>query len=355
MIALFGFDLLRPDMLVWSPLALVLFVAGWWGLRARRRDRALLVSDRHTRRFLPGFSETRATLRVVFAATAVLLLVLAGTGPVRGYTTRAVPRRGLDLVVCIDTSRSMLVRDLRPDRLTRAVREVGGLIDRLQGDRVALIAFSGDARDVAPLTHDRTTLKALLDQVSPADNIQGGTDLGVALQRALGMFDGRTGAHEAIVLLTDGEDLAGEGLAAAKTAAERGIRIYVVGMGTEQGGKIPVVTNQGEAFVTDAEQNEVISALDSSSLEEIARVTKGEYLAATRTAAPLEELYQMRISRLEGRELAGGQEYVPHDRFQWVLVLTLLCMLAEGGLRERVRRKDRGASSVPARGRGGVA
>lgn len=341
MIALFGFDLLRPNMLGWAPAALVLFGVAWYGLRARRRDRALLVSARHAQRFLPGFSETRATLRVLLATCAAFLLVLAATGPVRGYTTRTVPRRGLDLVVCIDTSRSMLVRDLRPDRLSRAVREVGGLIDRLQGDRVALIAFSGDARDVAPLTHDRTTLKALLQRVSPDDNKLGGTDLGTALQRALALFDGRTGAHEAIVLLTDGEDLAGEGLAAAQTAAERGIRIYVVGMGTEQGGKIPVLTGSSEAFIKDADQNEVISALDSTSLEEIARVTGGEYLAATRTAAPLEELYQMRISRLEGRELAGGEEFVPHDRFQWVLVLTLLCMLAEGGLRERVRRRDR--------------
>jgi len=342
-IALFGFDLLRPGMLVWTPAALVLFAVAWLGLAARRRDRALLVAPRHLQRFLPGFSESRALLRAVLAATAALLLVLAATGPVRGYTARAIQRRGLDLVVCIDTSRSMLVRDLRPDRLSRAVREVGGLIDRLRGDRVALIAFSGDARDVAPLTHDRTTLKVLLDQISPEDNTVGGTDLGAALQRALGMFDGRSGAHEAIVLLTDGEDLAGEGLAAAKQAAERGIRIYVVGMGTEQGGKIPVATDQGQAFVEDKDHQEVISALDSSSLEQIASVTGGEYLAATRTAAPLEELYQMRISRLQGREMSGGQEYVPHDRFQWLLVLTLACMLAEGGLRERVRRRARTA------------
>jgi Ca-activated chloride channel family protein len=227
------------------------------------------------------------------------------------------------------------------------VREVGGLIERLEGDRVALLAFSGDAREVAPLTHDRTTLRALLERVTPDDNVVGGTDLGAALQRALALFDGRTGAHEAIVLLTDGEDLSGHGLEVARTAAEQGIRIYVVGMGTQQGGKIPVLDQGGrESFLTGGEGGEVVSALDGSSLEEIARVTGGEYLAATRSAAPLEELYQMRISRLEGRDLQGGKEWVPHDRFQWVLVLALGCMLLESGLRERIGRRRAPASAA---------
>lgn len=342
-----GVDLLRPAMLVWLLAAVFLLAVALLGLAARRRERIKLVAARHMTRFLPSYSEGRALARVVLATTGLLLLALALTGPVRGWTMRAVQRRGLDLVVCIDTSRSMLVRDVRPDRLTRAVREVGGLIDRLEGDRVALLAFSGDAREIAPLTHDRTTLRALLGRVTPEDNVKGGTDLGAALQRALALFDGRTGAHEAIVLLTDGEDLSGHGLEVARTAAEQGIRIYVVGMGTQQGGKIPVVDKSGrEDFLADGEGAEVISALDGSSLEQIASVTGGEYLAATRSAAPLEELYQMRISRLEGRDLQGGKEWVPHDRFQWVLVLALVCMLLESGLRERIGRRRAPASAT---------
>jgi len=334
-----GFALLRPAMLAWVLAAAGLLLVGLLGLALRRRDRALLVAPRHMGRFLPGYSEGRALARVAIATLGVVLLAFALTGPVRGWTMRTIQRRGLDLVVCIDTSRSMLVRDVRPDRLTRAVREVGGLIDRLAGDRLALIAFSGDAREVAPLTHDRTTLRALLERVSPEDNVVGGTDLGAALQRALSMFDGRTGAHEAIILLTDGEDLSGHGLEVARAAAERGIRIYVVGMGTEQGGKVPLPAGDGtETFLRDGD-GEVISALDDSSLEKIAAATGGDFLAATRSAAPLEELYRMRISRLEGRELAGGKEWVPHDRFQWVLVLAFACMLLESGLRERAPRR----------------
>ena len=338
-----GLTLLRPALLAVALVALPLLLIGLWGRAARRRERAALGAPRHGARFLPGHSEGRSLLRLVLAALALLFIGVSLAGPVRGWTMRNVSRRGLDLVVCIDTSRSMLVRDIRPDRLSRAIREVSGLIDRLAGDRVALIAFSGDAREVAPLTHDRTTLKELLKRVSPADNLKGGTDLGAALSAALAMFDGRTGAHEAVVLLTDGEDLTGNGLQVAETAAEQGIRVYVVGMGTEQGGKIPVTEGGTERFLADDEGAEIVSALSGSGLEEIARATGGEYLAATRSAAPLEELYQMRISRLDGRTI-DGVEWVPHDRYQWALVLALLCMLVEAGLRERTGRSSgRGA------------
>jgi Ca-activated chloride channel family protein len=343
----FGFEFLRPEAIALASLALLLLATGLWGLALRRRARARLVAPRQQRRFFERFSEGRARLRVALACGAVLFTALALAGPVRGWTVREVQRKGLDLVVCIDTSRSMLVRDLRPDRLERARREVAGLLERLRGDRVALLAFAGDVREVAPLTHDRTTLRQLLDTIGPQDNEQGGTDLGAALQRALSLFDGRSGAHEAIVMLTDGEDLEGRGLEVARTAAERGIRVFVVGMGTPEGGKIPVLRPDGrEGFLTDNAGREVISALSGETLAELARATGGEYLGTAQSATPLEELYEKRVTRLEGVELSAGEEWVPHDRYQWALVLAALCMLGELGLRERVRRARRG--EVPA-------
>lgn len=339
-LALLGFELIRPEQAAWLAASAAMLALGLWSLRARGIERTKLVAPRHVARFLPGFSGLRATARVVLAAAGLGLLAFALAGPVRGHTEREVRRKGLDLVVCIDTSRSMLVRDLRPDRLTRAKREVIGLIERLRGDRLALVAFAGEARDVSPLTHDRTTLRALLEDVSPEENTKGGTDLGTALLHALELFDGRSGAHEAIVMLTDGEDLEGRGLEVARTAAERGIRIYVVGMATEAGGKIPQVDEAGrETFVSDDEGREVVSALSDASLREIAGVTGGEYLAATSSPTPLEELYDLRIARIEGRELEGAVEYVPHDRFQWFLVAAFACMVVEGALRERRRAR----------------
>ena len=329
---LLGFSWLRPEDAIWLVCVPVVLAIGVWGLRSRTRGLTRLIDPRHAGRFVPGRSRTRAWARVALAAAALLFLTLSLLGPVRGYSLREVERKGLDLVVCLDTSRSMLVEDLRPNRLTRAKREINGLLDLLKGDRVALLAFAGDVRKVAPLTHDRKTLSVFVDTLSPRDNLIGGTDLGAALSTALELFDGRTGASEAIVLLTDGEDVEGKGLAIAEEAAARGIRVYVVGMGTVEGGKISDGT---QGFLRDEAGDEHISTLDDTTLEAIAEATGGAYLAASRSALPLEELYDKRISRLETRALWAGRERIPHDRFQWPLVLAFLCMLGEGALRER--------------------
>ena len=340
MTSFLGFDLLRPGLaaaILAGPLVLAF---GLYGLRARARSRARLVAAVQAPRFLPRFSEARARTRVLLAACGALLAGAALVGPVRGYTMREVRRRGLDLVVCLDTSRSMLVQDLKPDRLTRARREISALLDRLKGDRAAIVAFSGDVRDVAPLSHDRSTLKAFVSTLSPEDNLLGGTDVGGAIDHALELFDGRTGAHEAIVVITDGEDLEGQASAASARARERGIRIFLVGMGTLEGGKIP---DGARGFLKDEEGKEVVSKMDGQDLQAIADATGGAYVAAESSPIPLEELYEKRISKLEGRELFAGKERIPHDRFQWPLVLAAACFLGEAALRERRPRERKSA------------
>jgi Ca-activated chloride channel family protein len=324
-----GFELLRPGLawlLVLAPLALV---AGWLALGRSRVELGRWVAESKRARFLPGHSFHRARLGLLLAGAGTLFLALALLGPVRGHTYRAVSRRGLDIVLCLDTSRSMLAQDLRPSRLERAKREIRGLLDHLRGDRVALVAFSGDARDVTPLTRDRGTLAALLAHVTPDDNQKGGTDLAAALARALALFDGRTGAHEAIVLLTDGEDLGGQASAQAEEAAKRGIRVFVVGLGTEAGGKIPVSEGGRASFLKDENGQEVVTRLERETLVALARRTGGDFLSAEEAPTALEDLYRARITRLQGREIEGGERRVPYDRFQWPLALALLCFLAE--------------------------
>ncbi len=327
-----GFSWLRPADGLWLLVVPLLLVMGYWSLRRRRRELRLFVGDRHLGKFAPSLSKYRPILRVLLATTGGFFLVLSLIGPVRGYSLRDVERKGLDLVFCLDTSRSMLVEDLRPNRLERAKREMRGLLDKLKGDRVAVLAFAGDVRKVAPLTHDRNTLSSFISTITTKDNLTGGTNIGAALAAALELFDGRTGSNEAIVLLTDGEDLSGEGLKVAEDAAARGIRIYVVGMGTLEGGKIP---EDGGGFVRDEARLEVVSAMDGSSLEVIAETTNGAYIAASTIALPLEELYEKRMSRLETRALWAGRERIPHDRFQWPLVVALGCLLLESALRGR--------------------
>lgn len=330
---LLGLDgFLRPAWILGVLVAPLVALVGTYGLRRRRQERELLVSARHQTRFLPGYVPARAAWRLAFAVLACLFLAVALLGPIDGYSLREVQRKGLDIVLCVDTSRSMLVQDVKPDRLTRARREVKGLLDRLQGDRAALLAFAGGVRRVAPLTHDRKTLAAFVEDLNVDENLVGGTNLGAAIDSALTLLDGRLGAHEAIVLITDGEDLEGVGLEAAQRAAERGIRVFVVGMGTEDGGKIP---NGARGFVRDEAGQEVVSALAGISLEAIADKTGGTYISSEMSPTPLEELYDKRLTRLEGRELVSGKERVPHDRYWAFAAVAMICMLLEIGLRER--------------------
>lgn len=326
-----GFDWQDPQALLWLCAAPAAALAAWWSLRSAAKARRALASARMERRLFADRSARRAALRAVAGVLAAVFLALALAGPVRGYTLREVRRRGLDLVVCLDTSRSMLVQDLAPDRLTRAKREVRGLLERLKGDRAALLAFSGDVREVAPLTSDARTLSTFLDTLRPEDNRKGGTDIGGVLDQALQLYDGRNGSHEVVVLLTDGEDLGGQGAAVAKKAAERGIRVHVCGIGTEGGGKIP----EGTRFVRDEEGKEVVSRLDAATLRAIAQTSGGEYVSTESSPTPLEELWDKRIAQMDGREYGGGRERIPHDRYQWPLAMAALCLLVEVSLRER--------------------
>jgi Ca-activated chloride channel family protein len=310
----------------------------------------LICEPRHLPRLFPGLARRagsrgsadllawlrrRALLRALLCAGATLLIVVSLLGPVRGFALVPVATRQIDVVVALDTSRSMLVEDVTPNRLERAKAEIGALFEAIQGERVALVAFAGLARNVTPLTRDVETAQFFLQRLSPEDNRKGGTDLAAALRLALERFEPENGANQAVVLVTDGEDLTGEGLAAAQEAAKRGIRVHVLGMGTPGGGKVPDGVG---GFVVDPEADggpqEVVSRLESSSLKAIASATGGIYLEAKGRVLPLEELYRRAIASMEGRDIVDGKERVPRDRFQWTLALAFLLLVLEGSWRE---------------------
>jgi len=344
----FGLEWLRP---AWWPALLALplvLLACLWVRQRRRAALAAACDARFAERLGAEVDARTPARRALLGGLAALGLALALLGPARGATTRTVELRGLDIVVCLDTSRSMLARDLRPDRLGRARREIEGLLEVLREDRVALLAFSGDARQVAPLTRDRQALRGLLASVDPLDNRVGGTNLGGAIESALQLFDGRSGAHEAIVLLTDGEDLEGRGAAAAEEARARGIRIYVVGLGSAEGSKIPLPIDEGtEGFLRDRGGQEVVSALQDESLRRIASLTEGAYLSTSESPTPLEDLYRARLARLDGRASQGGVQRVPHDRYQVPLALGALALALELASSARARRGKRGRATAP--------
>ncbi len=345
-----GIEFLRSE---WWPLALLGLVPvffGLWALGRRLAGLRQLAEPRHLGRLFPelrastddilGWFRRRAILRALLGAAVVALMAAAYVGPVKGFSLVPVQSEQVDIVVAIDTSRSMLVEDVSPNRLARAKAEIGALLDVMEGERLGLVGFAGSAREITPLTRDLDTARHFLKSMSPDDNRKGGTDIGAALSMALDRFEDASGANEAIILVTDGEDLTGEGLSAAERAAERGIAVHVLGMGTEIGGKIP----DGEGgFIVDPDstggRTDVISKLAPASLKAIAEVSGGIYLQAKGRVLPLEELYERGIATLEGRDIIDGKERVPQDRFQWPLGLALILLLVEASLRDSRRKR----------------
>lgn len=242
-----------------------------------------------------------------------------------------VERRGLDLIVCLDTSRSMLASDLEPNRLARARQDIIATLPELVGgDRVALVVFAGAARTWVPLTHDLPSFERLLDEVDTSLVPVGGTDLASALRRAGTLADPEQAGTTVVVLLTDGEDLGGSGLQAARELADDGITVYALGYGSVLGSKITVEGRQGsEQFLVDSSGEEVVSRMDASGLRDLAQVAGGEFVHAGTMPLPLRELYRKRIEPMQKRSFDAGEEIVKRARYQWVLLPLLMLLLFE--------------------------
>jgi Ca-activated chloride channel family protein len=274
------------------------------------------------------------------ALTALLGLgVLCWMDPRLGDEPVQVERRGLDLIFCVDTSRSMLARDLEPTRLQRAIQDIRAVLPGLQGgDRAGLVVFAGQARLWIPLTHDLDSFRGLLDEVDTDIVKIGGTDLAAALRKALELADPDNARTTTVLLLTDGEDLAGAGRQAATELKDQGLVVYTIGYGSSMGSKITLQQDGKESFLLDQAGAEVVSRMDPESLRAVATVTGGEFVRADAMVLPLVELHQKRLVPMQKRSYDAGEETGKQARYQWVLLplLTLLLWeIARSGGRRR--------------------
>ncbi len=274
----------------------------------------------------------RRARRVLFA-TALLLALFAVLGPAVDTAASEVDWRGVDLVVCLDISRSMLAGDLTPDRLGRAQREIRALAERAAGDRLGLVVFAGEARLVSPLTSDTASFAALADLAHPTDVTRGGTDLAAALDTATAALAGRRSDFGGILLLTDGEDLAGRGLDAARRAKAAGVVVHAVGYASVRGSKINV---PGAGFLRDAAGNDVISALDAEGLTRIAEAADGTFVRAD-DASTLVDLYDDRILPMARAALSRRESARKENGYQWPLAAAFLLWLVHVALGSRRR------------------
>jgi len=324
----------RPELLMvlWPALVLVpaLLV---WAFRSSDRARRALLAEELLPKLARGWNPGRRRLKAVLQGTALLLLLFALTGPRVGSRETTVKRRGADLIFAIDTSLSMQAADIPPSRLAKARRQVSALFDRLDGDRVGIVAFAGSAFLQCPLTLDYGAARMFLEVLDENAVSRPGTNLGAAIRTAMAAFpDSAAAGHEAILLITDGEDHSGDAVEVAEEAAARGIRIYTIGIGSEAGEPIPVP----DGFKKDRKGEVVLSALDAETLERIALATGGEFHRATTGELELDRIYES-LSRLEEKELASRSFTQWEERFQFPLGLALLLLLLDFCLPEGVR------------------
>ena len=304
----------------------------WWALRERERALATFVEAALLPTVVPDLDRRRRRSRAALLTTAVGAFALALAGPMWGFHWEEVRREGIDLVVAFDTSKSMLATDVAPNRLARAKLAVQDLLAELEGDRIGLVAFAGSAFVQCPLTLDRNAFRESLQAVEVGLIPRGGTNLTAALESGLAAFEGHQGRHQALVLITDGEDHEGKLDEVLAGAAQRGVKIFTVGIGTAEGELIPT---EGGAFLKDRKGQVVKSRLGEETLKKIAIDTGGVYLHAAGADLGLGGLYRDHIATMEKRDLESTLERRYEHRFQIPLALGLLLLVIEQLLGER--------------------
>jgi Ca-activated chloride channel family protein len=330
---------------IWLIAGLAACVLLWWRYRrfARQQCTALTMfaSPHLVDQLTRSVSAGRRTLKHVLIMVGVACVFVALARPQAGYRWEETHRKGLDILFAVDTSKSMLTQDVKPDRLTRAKMAVNDLVDKLDGDDVGLIAFAGDAFLQSPMTLDYDAFRESLDALDTSTIPRGGTDIARAISEAQAAFSTENDHDKILVLITDGEDLEGSAVTAAEAAAKDGVKIFTVGVGTTNGDLIPVPTdNDGTEFVKDASGQFVKSRLDESMLKKIAAVTGGMYQPLGQRGEGLTAIYSQGLAPFQRHDLASRQHRVYLEQFQWPLLAALCCFLAEFliGTRKRLPR-----------------
>ena len=318
------------------PLCVGWFVLALESDRRRRRARAAFVAPAMWSRILPEESRTRFIVKLLLREAAIVAGLVALAGPRFGTEYEQVVPRGADLYVLIDVSQSMLADDVVPSRLGRAKIDVASLLNRLQGERIGLIAFAGQAVVKCPLTVDYDSFRRSLDELDPDSAPRGGTAIGDAIRKGLEVFRANADRDQAMILITDGDDQQSYPLEAAAVASERQVTLFTIGLGdTERGARIP---QKGDAKgYLEYQGEQVWSKLDSNLLEQIALKTSGVYIPAGTRAYDLGELYTNHLQGRRGSDEASQQKIRHSERFQNFLAIALVLLLVDLWI-DRLRR-----------------
>ena len=335
----------------WGLLALPILAALF--LRAERKSVKRLrefVSPRLLPLLAGRVDRYRRVIRFGLLLLGLALALLSLTQPRWGYTFEDAKRRGIDLFIAVDTSRSMLSNDVQPNRLERVKLAAQDLVAQLQGDRVGLIAFAGRAFVQAPLTIDYGAVVEAINDLDTKTIPEGGTNISEAITLADKTYGKSATGNRALVIFTDGEELSGDAVKTAKAAAEAGARIFTVGVGTPEGSLIPIAgEDAGSSFVKDSKGQVVKSKLDEKRLREIAEATGGFFLQLQNGPRTMQQLFSDGIAKIQAGDIDVRLSRRPIERYEWplgaaILALTMSMLIGE---RKRVRQTVSASRRIP--------
>ena len=287
-------------------------------------------------KLMPLRSLPRNHVKFILFTLALISLIIAIARPQFGSRLEEVKREGIEMIIALDVSRSMLAEDIKPNRLVRAKQAITNLVNRMQSDKIGMIVFAGDAYIQLPITTDYISAKLFLENISPGIVSKQGTAIGSAIELGMKSFTQDAEADKVIVIISDGENHEGDAIKAAEQAAEKGIMVYTIGMGSREGTPIPVIGPSGylQGFLKDRSGQTVMSKMDPKMLNQIAQAGNGEFYRATTSNVGLNKLYgelnQLQKSEIETKTFS---EY--DDQFEYFIAFSFLLLLLDILLLER--------------------
>ncbi len=327
-----GIRLQNIDMLhlLWMvPFLVALLVYAW---QRRRRALEAFIDAGLLDRIHISISTSKRNWKAVAILVAVVFVIFAMTRPAWNPKPETIERRGRDVVFLLDVSNSMLAEDLVPNRLERAKLAIRDCVDRLQGDRVALVAFAGTAAIKCPLTLDYGFFQMMLEDISIQSIARGGTMIGDAIRKTMtDVFDDQAKEYKDIILITDGEDHDSFPVEAARKAGDRGIRLIAIGLGDEnEGRRIPVTNENGQKTFLRYKGQEVWTKLDADTLRKMVNATPGgRYFNVATGAIDLGSVYMQLVASAEKKALESETIKRYEEKFQIFLAIGFLLLCVE--------------------------
>lgn len=326
------FRFARPEFLYLLILVPVLIGFFYYALIIKSKRLKTLGNKALLRTLMPEASRIRPRAKFYLLLVALVLSIFMMAGPQFGTKLEKQKRQGAEVVIAVDVSNSMLSQDLKPDRMSRAKRILGGLIDNLQEDKVALMVFAGDAYVQMPLTTDVSSAKMFLSNINPGMVPIQGTAIGMAIKRSMSLFSNTdTNVGKTIIIITDGENHEDDAVATAKKALESGITVNVMGVGTPEGAPIPIAGTN--SFRKDKYGNVVVTKLNESMCQEIASAGGGAYVKADNSSAAVRALTSEleKLSKSEIESQVYSQYNEQYTVIAWIVLILLVveCLLLE--------------------------